>query len=813
MTGTCMTTGSKWWARAGVALFAVLGLAGAATAQGGASLTSDAADYPPGATATLTGAGFAGGETVTVQVVHADGAPTTGADHEPWNVFADSNGGFVTTWHVCEDDCVGELLLATADQASGAHAETTFTDSCTSDVTVTGGPTSFTFSGGSPFSNVGTWHVVPGVNYTVTIANVNCAGDDITVSYQNNGNCYSFNATRVGATNSFSGTMVFGGSGANCVCATGPITYVCGANQPCSNQGFNPQGNCQQSVHFGASTDGTQDGDISCPCQTCTPCTLTPPSNVTVNCGASTDPSNTGTPTGCQNATPSDAVTSGNCAGNYTLTRTWSAPDGCGGTATCVQSITVTDTTGPVLSGVPADTGADCASVPEAATVTATDNCSSIPLGVVYNETRADGNCDGNYTLTRTWTAIDQCGNTTSDSQTINVTDTTPPTITCPENKTVSGAGACCVENVNLGEPEVSDDCSEIVLTRIPAESTFCVGDTIVTWTATDECGNPSTCTQTVTVKGQICATKYYDANANGVRDNGEVGVPGWQIVVTGTASFSGTTGSDGTVCFDAPAGTYTVSEGTPTQTNWVHTTPTSCTDVTVSAANCNPSCAFGNYCFSPPSNGFTIGYWTNANGKKVLDQNPGWVALLNGLGCLRNANGTIHTFSTVADLKNWLNGATATNMAYMLSAQLAANVLDGAYKGLNGATSVVVPGGVKTNANVCMVPYLSVTQAISCGSPPLLALTSVSGSTACGCTSNDGLVTIADLRTRACCLLGSYGNTTASGVPRTYQECVKDILDMINNNGNPTGSSAYPCGGVSQYINSGPGSCPVTFP
>ena len=47
----------------------------------------------------------------------------------------------------------------------------------------------------------------------------------------------------------------------------------------------------------------------------------------------------------------------------------------------------------------------------------------------------------------------------------------------------------------------------------------------------------------------------------------------------------------------------------------------------------------------------------------------------------------------------------------------------------------------------------------------------------------------------------------------RSYEEYVKDILDMINNNGNPTGSSAYPCGGVSQYINPSSATCPISFP
>ncbi|TMQ74046.1 MAG: hypothetical protein E6K81_01615, partial [Candidatus Eisenbacteria bacterium] len=92
------------------------------------TLTSDQPDYAPGTMATLTGAGFAPGESVVVVVHHADATPDSGADHEPWTVLADDAGGFVTTWHVCEDDCVGKELRATADgQASGLHAEALFT--------------------------------------------------------------------------------------------------------------------------------------------------------------------------------------------------------------------------------------------------------------------------------------------------------------------------------------------------------------------------------------------------------------------------------------------------------------------------------------------------------------------------------------------------------------------------------------------------------------------------------------------------------------------------------------------------------------
>src|SRR6185295_13983734 len=69
-------------------------------------------------------------ENVTLRVVHADGTPSTGAEHDPWTVAASRVGHFVTSWHVCEDDCVGSVLLATADGvSSGLHAEWLFTDS------------------------------------------------------------------------------------------------------------------------------------------------------------------------------------------------------------------------------------------------------------------------------------------------------------------------------------------------------------------------------------------------------------------------------------------------------------------------------------------------------------------------------------------------------------------------------------------------------------------------------------------------------------------------------------------------------------
>src|SRR5262245_42041515 len=113
--------------RASLPVLACLLLASAVSAQ--ATLATDKPDYAPGETAVLTGGGFEAFELVTLQVLHADGTPAIGADHDPWDVQADGAGTFVTTWHVCEDDCVDATLVANADgQSSLSHADATFTD-------------------------------------------------------------------------------------------------------------------------------------------------------------------------------------------------------------------------------------------------------------------------------------------------------------------------------------------------------------------------------------------------------------------------------------------------------------------------------------------------------------------------------------------------------------------------------------------------------------------------------------------------------------------------------------------------------------
>ncbi|MCA0154557.1 HYR-like domain-containing protein, partial [Winogradskyella vincentii] len=135
----------------------------------------------------------------------------------------------------------------------------------------------------------------------------------------------------------------------------------------------------------------------------------------------------------------SDAVVDA-CGNTKTITRTWTATDDCGNTTSAVQTITVVDTTAPTFT-VPADLTVECDVDVTDLTITGdvtdeADNCSA-GLDAVYTDSVADGACDNESIITRTWSLTDACDNTTSLVQTITVVDTTAPIFTVPADLTV----------------------------------------------------------------------------------------------------------------------------------------------------------------------------------------------------------------------------------------------------------------------------------------------------------------------------------------------------------------------------------------
>ncbi|WP_083702174.1 gliding motility-associated C-terminal domain-containing protein [Mangrovimonas sp. DI 80] len=206
-------------------------------------------------------------------------------------------------------------------------------------------------------------------------------------------------------------------------------------------------------------------------------------------------------------ATYTDATAEGECANASIITRTWTLTDDCGNTTTQVQTITIQDTTAPTFT-VPAAVTIECDQDASNLALTGdvtdeADNCSA-ELEATFSDATAEGECANASIITRTWTLTDDCGNTTTQVQTINVQDSTAPTFTVPENLTVE----CDMDTSDLtltGDvTDEADNCSSELEATFTDEVTegSCVGESTIerTWTLIDDCGNTTTQVQTISV-------------------------------------------------------------------------------------------------------------------------------------------------------------------------------------------------------------------------------------------------------------------------------------------------------------------------
>ncbi|WP_409416149.1 choice-of-anchor L domain-containing protein [Flavobacterium sp. PS2] len=215
-------------------------------------------------------------------------------------------------------------------------------------------------------------------------------------------------------------------------------------------------------------------------------------------------------------------VASESCANAGTYTNSWVAKDNCGNiTDTFTQVITIEDTTKPTFNGeLPTDITVSCDKVPQAANITASDNC-NVDVPVVYTEVKSgiENECSTNYILTRKWVTSDCSGNTTSFTQVITVKDTTPPTGTVPADITLENIAAIPVANPNA-ITDATDNCSQTVNVTVSDSDnggTGCGGSPYIltrTYTLSDCAGNKTILVQTITVKNDVIPTATFNSEA-----------------------------------------------------------------------------------------------------------------------------------------------------------------------------------------------------------------------------------------------------------------------------------------------------------
>ncbi|RYZ23440.1 MAG: HYR domain-containing protein [Chitinophagaceae bacterium] len=139
----------------------------------------------------------------------------------------------------------------------------------------------------------------------------------------------------------------------------------------------------------------------------------------------------------------------------------------------------------------------------------------SFPAGGVYIATNASGNpltaisadpVDGMVNVDFTYKAIDQADVESNNTGVARQPLLCPaPVITCPAAIAVNNDNNKCGAQVGVGQPAVSSTCGVSSLTGVRSDNAaldalYPVGTTTITWTAVNEGGNSSSCTQKVVV-------------------------------------------------------------------------------------------------------------------------------------------------------------------------------------------------------------------------------------------------------------------------------------------------------------------------
>jgi hypothetical protein len=240
---------------------------------------------------------------------------------------------------------------------------------------------------------------------------------------------------------------------------------------------------------------------------------------------------------------------------------------------------------------------------------------------------------------------------------------------------------------------------------------------------------------------GKLTIIKFYDANANGVFDEGEEEIPGWKVKIWIGDIYYGCVETPYEIT-DLPYGTeVTVEEMLPSSGTWMATTDIKVTE-TIDAENDDATVEFGNVCLGA-GGGYTIGFWTNKNGENVFKNVIGEESALAALRelNLKDAAGKGFNPTDYTGFRSWLRGADAENMQYMLSAQLAAMKLNTMwYDATDGDEGVNKDGLIYD-------------------------------------VTEDRFISIEDLMDEANAALAD------TDAERSYQEYLKDLLDSANNN------------------------------
>ena len=189
------------------------------------------------------------------------------------------------------------------------------------------------------------------------------------------------------------------------------------------------------------------------------------------------------------------------------------ASDQCGNTAYVTNTFRI-DSQGPSLTCPPARS-VECGLPWTFDTPTATDNCDSSTVTIQVVNTVTNALCGWTFSATRTWKALDSCGNSATCSQTITMVDTKPPYFPAwtqfETNRTIECDNYWQPNSLDFDDDYISqviyDDCDPDIrfnpgaIQVISTVTNQICGNTFSAtriWHVTDSCGNIGSFSQTI---------------------------------------------------------------------------------------------------------------------------------------------------------------------------------------------------------------------------------------------------------------------------------------------------------------------------
>jgi hypothetical protein len=200
------------------------------------------------------------------------------------------------------------------------------------------------------------------------------------------------------------------------------------------------------------------------------------------------------------------------------ITRTYSVTDDCGNSINVTQTITINDITPPTASN-PGGIDVECVGDVPAADISvvtdAADNCTALPV-VAFVSDASDGNTCPEV-ITRTYSVTDDCGNSINVTQTITINDITPPTASNPGGIVVECVGDVPAADVSV-ITDASDNCTALPVVAFVSDvsdGNTCPEVITRTYSVTDDCGNSTNVTQTITINDITPPTASNPPNIN----------------------------------------------------------------------------------------------------------------------------------------------------------------------------------------------------------------------------------------------------------------------------------------------------------